>query len=224
MNQPCLIAATPRAGRWNHRFIVAPGTHFTEADVARWVDEAQRAYMGRDYLAVVRDDVVQSESGRCGKELLILVGMAMKRLSETDRSHIQQNLTNRLGDLEHLVLQKVEWEQEGRQTLVAREELYEWYQQDVADVLEKGGVDSCPQKSRRSHRWFLPVLVVLLLGIGSLLMGKDLFEKLKSLVPSRSPNPATNTKDNPKNVPLTDVALWARAVGIETGNTPTPTL
>ena len=216
MNQPCLIAATPRAGRWNHRFLVPPQTSFSEAEVAHWADEARRSDVGPDYLAAVRQGVVQQASGRSGIELLILVALPIERLSESDRSRIQENLTRRLDELERLVLDGIDWERNGRQVLVPRQELQQWYEKDVASVLQKAPGRLISMWQKRNQPWVAVMLVVILCVLGFMFMGDDLLESLKHRFASQ-----TTEKNNEAQVlPSDDLAIWASAVGIETGDVP----
>jgi len=148
----------------------------------------------------------------------------MTRVSESDGSRRQENLSRRLDDLERLVLKHVNWDREGRQALVVRQELQDWYEKDVAAILSQtSGVTNSanPPKNRRRIVLFSIVLIV---GISSLPFADRLMEKLQSVI--ASPNSAP-TRESPKKVQGTlwkEIAPWAEAVGIKTKNVPAASL
>jgi hypothetical protein len=123
MNKPQLIAETPRAGKWNHRFIAAPDGSLSDSEIAEIVTAARRNPQGDDYLAV-SVETVQSVSGRTGKEILVLTGVDVKKLSESQHQQIVTQLEQRLADLATLVTEEIDWD--GQAILVKRRELGEW--------------------------------------------------------------------------------------------------
>lgn len=120
-----LIAETPRAGKWNHRFIVAPTGDLSDSEVAKVVAAARFTPQGEDYLAV-SVKTAQSASGRTGDEILVLTGIAVNKLSDTQRHQIMVQLTQRLAELAVLVTEKIDWEQEGKTLLLKCVELANW--------------------------------------------------------------------------------------------------
>lgn len=125
MNKPQLIAETPRAGKWNHRFIAAPDGSLSDSEIAKIVMAARRNPQGDDYLAV-SVETAQSVSGRTSKEILVLTDVDVKKLSETQRRQIVTQLKQRLANLATLVTEMIDWDREGQTTLVKRRELGEW--------------------------------------------------------------------------------------------------
>jgi len=125
MSRIQLVAETPRAGKWNHRFIVSSTGDLSDSEVAKVVATARRNLQGEDYLAV-SVKTAQSVSGRTGDEILVLTGIEVNKLSGIQRQQIMAQLEQRLAELAVLVTEKIDWEQEGQALLVKRVELANW--------------------------------------------------------------------------------------------------
>jgi hypothetical protein len=187
--------------------------------VARWADAARKCLKGQDFLVVVRDGVVQAEGGRSGDEFLIVAGLPAHCPSEANRGLIADNLRRRLDDLERLIVNGIDWEREGRDMLVSRPELVEWYQADVVPLLPKG---------RRFPLTRMPIALLLLVGILCLLaftmprwFQGDIFEKVQRAISSsdkEAPRRVTDSLD----VPVKALTEWAKALEIDTGKHPNP--
>lgn len=126
---PYLIAMTPRAGRWNHRYLVPPDLNLSTVVLGRLTRMAGQQPQGPAWLAVSHE-VQQVGGGRVGQELLILGDLDVQRLSHEAREHLLKRLRQRLLDLGELIAHGVEWEQEGRVDPVIRPELAQWYAAD----------------------------------------------------------------------------------------------
>lgn len=68
---PYLIAMTPRAGRWNHRYLVPPDLNLTSEVLGRLTRMADQQPQGPAWIAVSQE-VQQEGGGRVGQEMLIL--------------------------------------------------------------------------------------------------------------------------------------------------------
>jgi len=127
-----LIAQTPRAGLRNHCFVVPE--HFSELISRREVGERISAAInqpeGDDYIAVSKA-VEQMGSSRQGYEILLLVGVDVKQLSESARNKVRSKLVDYLPQFEILVTQTIDWEKSGSDLFVQRRELQEWGQDSV---------------------------------------------------------------------------------------------
>jgi len=127
-----LIAQTPRAGLRNHCFVVPE--HFIELTSRREVGERLSAAIsqpeGDDYIAVSQT-VEQIGSGRQGHEILILVGLDIKQLSESERKKLRSKLKDYLSQFEILVTQTIDWEKSGSDLFVQRSELEKWGQDSL---------------------------------------------------------------------------------------------
>ena len=133
MVRPLLFAETPRAGRWNHRFLVPNELSMSEEQLAENAARARQRAQGADYLAVVRQ-VEQQDGGRMADELLVLHGVNVEHLDAATRRVLVKRLEERLDDLEHLV-EIIDWEQEGKRLVVHRQELSQWFDEDFAAEL-----------------------------------------------------------------------------------------
>jgi len=157
MNKPQLIAETPRAGKWNHRFIAAPDGSLSDSEIKKILAAARSNPQGDDYLAV---SVETAESGRTGKEILVLVGVDVKKLSESQRQQIVTQLKQRLPNLATLVTE-IDWD---RAILLRRRELGEW---------EKGFGDLpifVPETEQNNRIWWF-VTIISVVAIIAVLFG-----------------------------------------------------
>lgn len=118
------IAQTPRAGRWHHRILVPTQHALSETETLDYISRASAEPVGKDYLACSQA-VRQTSTGRSGHELLVLKGVAGTRLNDTQRQALQIQLEARLQDLAALV-QRIDWEQEGKGLLLVHAELDAW--------------------------------------------------------------------------------------------------
>ncbi|KHD06022.1 hypothetical protein PN36_09600 [Candidatus Thiomargarita nelsonii] len=127
-----LIAQTPRAGLRNHCFVVPES--FLELTSRREVGERLSAAIsqpqGDDYIAVSQT-VEQIGSSRQGHEILVLVGLDVKQLSENAHKKVHSKLKDYLSQFEILVTQTIDWEKSGSDLFVQRRELEEWGQDSL---------------------------------------------------------------------------------------------
>lgn len=169
MDRPLLFAETPRAGRWNHRFLVPEDLDMSEEELAEEASYARQQSQGDNYLAVVRE-VHQPSSGRPADELLVLHGIQVEQMDAATRRELLKRLESRLDDLGRLV-QSMDWEHEGKRLLVTRRELTTWFDNDFAEelaacrgpapVMETTTAEAVDAELQR-HSWLLPVLGVAL--------------------------------------------------------------
>jgi hypothetical protein len=113
MAGPIFIARTPRAGRWNHCYLAPPGANLTTEEMAAFVDAVSNANVvgtvfGGNYVGLRRTQV-QDGTMRESSEILILIGVAVDRLSSEEKEYLTRVLEYRLGDLGRLV-EKIEWQ------------------------------------------------------------------------------------------------------------------
>ncbi len=171
MSRIQLVAETPRADKWNHRFIVSSTGDLSESEVAKVVAAARRNLQGEDYLAV-SVKTAQSVSGRTGDEILVLTGIEVNKLSGTQRQQIMAQLEQRLAELAVLVTEKIDWERAGQSLLVERAELVEW-EKAISDLLRvKKAIP--PVKKPPARKWHPSQLklaggvigILLVLGLG----------------------------------------------------------
>ncbi len=164
MNKPQLIAETPRAGKWNHRFIAAQDCSLSDSEIQKIVTAARRNPQGDDYLAV-SVEMAQSVSGRTGKEILVLVGVNAKKLSETQRQPIVTQLKKQLKNLATLVTE-IDWDRDGQAILVKRRELGEWEKGFSEFVPKQDKKAAVPKKHSSDRLKWVSGLVGILLALG----------------------------------------------------------
>lgn len=123
MNNIQLVIETPSAGQHNHRFIVATSCSYSESYISNIINAANSNLEGDNYIAI-NYEIVQSSSGRTGKEVLVLVGVDVKQLSDPERDKIQQQLATL--DVATLITETIDWNKDGKEILILRPELGEW--------------------------------------------------------------------------------------------------
>ncbi|MEN8215828.1 MAG: hypothetical protein ABFS56_05530 [Pseudomonadota bacterium] len=135
-----LIAQTPRAGLRNHCFVVPD--NFLQLTSRREVRELLSTALsqaeGNDYIAVSKT-VEQVASSRQGREMLVLVGIDVQQLSESDRKKVRTKLEDYLSQLEILVTETIDWEKSDGDFFVLRSELDKWGQDNFFMDLPPSG-------------------------------------------------------------------------------------
>lgn len=125
MEGTLMFALTPRAGRWNHRFIVPVGSRWSDQTLSRLADEAGSVNAPASVIAA-RTTVVQATTGRTGEELLVLKDSRLGRLNRAAQQVVQAALDERAEQLEFIVRDRVDWDKAGRDLTVERPELSHW--------------------------------------------------------------------------------------------------
>lgn len=139
---PYLIAVTPRAGRWNHRTLVANNWHEDILELDQLVQMARQQLRGDAWLAVVHT-VKQFNSEREGDELLILGDVAVEKLSPEDIDDITAKLTRCLeSDLTQLITATIDWTQEGKTDPIKRSELTDCYHHLFTELALPPAIDN----------------------------------------------------------------------------------
>lgn len=129
MMHPILIAETPRAGGWNHRYLVPLGCEIDSNQAAHIVSEAQRSpdLEGPTFVAATSAPVRQVDGrNRMGTETLVLYGIDLGKLNSVQKEDVRNLLWSLLNQLAILVTEQVDWNTEGRALVVRREELSKW--------------------------------------------------------------------------------------------------
>jgi len=179
MNELQLVIETPRAGKWNHRFIAAKDGSLSESEVTKIIAAARRNSQGDNYMAV-SSETAQSVSGRTGKEILVLVGVDVKQLSDIERQQIIEQLQQRLADVATLVTETIDWNKDGKELLLRRPELSDWTKEfsGLPKFSNPEKKSSLPKKYASKLKFVggvVGILVVLVIGIWVYTFG--LFEK-----------------------------------------------
>lgn len=166
MERPLLFAETPRAGRWNHRFLVPQGCDVDESALAEWAARARDGELGERHIAVVRRDVEQAAGGRRGDELLVLIVPAT--CGQSERAELRRRLEQRMVELEAWI-GALDWEQSGQRLVVRCELLNTWLDTDFVG-LKTTSVAPDPRTPGTPHtrpmrRWFWTVSPALSLAL-----------------------------------------------------------
>ena len=126
---PYLIVSTPRAGRWNHRLLVAKSDSTEVMNRHELVATVRKQMEGHAWLAVARP-VQQMNNARTGDEILLLGDIDTARLTPEKKTQIMDHLQNYLeNDLDQLVTIKIDWNREGKSDPVKCLELDNWLSQ-----------------------------------------------------------------------------------------------
>jgi hypothetical protein len=156
MDTLVLLAETPRAGPFGHRFIIPPETDLLTTDVEAYF---QRAALGEgnNFIAVSQQVAQHLPNGavREGPETLLLAGKEIKDLGADQARNIKQTLNRLLVDLEKLVTKRINWEEAGKQNPIIRVELADWLCKDIAATLTRPAPPvkgTTPQTNRGSSQ------------------------------------------------------------------------
>ena len=124
-----LIIETPRAGEIGHCFIVSPDLT-NESQVAHFVGAASRHPIGQNYIAQARRVEQRLSNGtvRCGDEILVLIGVNVPSLSDSERERIRQTI-EQFADRVDALIHAINWHALGGHTIITRTELYSWLQE-----------------------------------------------------------------------------------------------
>lgn len=125
--RPLLLAETPRAGAYGHRFILPSGSKIKSTQVENYLRNATRINQGEDYLAASRTVEQRLPNGavRSGAETIMLANFSAGNLSEQRKNHLLELLQKRLSSLSELI-ESIDWDKEGKNTFVYRAELADW--------------------------------------------------------------------------------------------------
>ncbi|WP_349645837.1 hypothetical protein [Candidatus Parabeggiatoa sp. HSG14] len=188
MNELQFVIETPRAGKWNHRFIAAKNGSLSESEITKIIAAARRNSQGDNYIAV-SSETAQSVSGRTGKEILVLVGVDVKKLSDAEEiiARLEQRLKD---DVTTLVTETIDWNKDGKELLVRRPELTDW-EKDFSGLPKFSNPEektSLPKKSYANPLklvgGMVGILVVLVIGIW--IYTFELLEKPNTLLTGKS--------------------------------------
>lgn len=185
---PFLFIETPRAGKWNHRHIVPPGV--PQKSYLDIIEIARQKTEGDNFLAVGHDNKVkQIKDNRYAPELLVLAGIDTKRLSDQQRKALQDSLNSLLRSVDTLVTGDIDWNREGENDPVVREELAVWFNQQFKDV----ETIVWNQKSKRLYKKIMSeitIVLLVLLGLG----GGGYYSYKQSQHPPEDPHVVVNER------------------------------
>lgn len=162
MKHSFLIAETPRAGPFGHRFIFPPGKNLTAGDIENVFQRALQA--GSNQYIYAQQQVEQrlpNGSVREGPETLLISGLHPSDLDPTSLQKVHDTLAHRLTQLDHLVSKKINWDQEGNNTIILRKELDDWWEEDIKKILFKHP----PNKFSPFQPYFVSTVLGILLGL-----------------------------------------------------------
>jgi len=178
-----LIAQTPRAGLRNHNFVIPTDVPILIPEVQEYLNTAIFKPEGKNYIAVSQM-VEQVADGRMGREMLMLVGLDVEKLSNEQREAVRSKLQDYLSsDFATLVTQTIDWNKYSG-NFIERSELVQWGQDDVFIGLpqfvktetlvipahEETEEDSIFSSSNKFQSFFEKKNIIRLLGIVLVLM------------------------------------------------------
>jgi hypothetical protein len=146
MEEPIVFALTPRAGRWNHRFLVPRGTSVSQGELMRIADSVG----GCSDIVSASREVQQLNSGRPGPERLVVKDSRL-RGSATPAAASVQKVLDELQDALAQLVDKIDWDKDGEQLLVERDELSEWRKQ-ISIILVNSADSGCATASSKAQR------------------------------------------------------------------------
>ncbi len=150
-----IIVLTPRAGTWNHRYLVSGKEWQNEYKVDYYLAQAKKKLIGDDFV-VVKQRVQQRTSGRSGEEYLIFVHKGLSSLDESFRRELQRELEQRLSALSQLIDSEIDWDTWGREYIIVIPKLSRWREQ----IIQKMEIKTA------SRHWVTKMIIaILLMGV-----------------------------------------------------------
>jgi hypothetical protein len=148
-----LFAETPRAGQWNHRFLVPFGHNVPDEILNYYGKLVREGKIGTDFVGV-RQEVNQQVGTKTGYETLVLV-TPNYNLSKS-KSQIENKLRELQPQLAELVTKKINWDKNGTSLITAQSELTSW-QHDLEPLLSL----SKPKGWIMRHKFLFIVMVTI---------------------------------------------------------------
>src|ERR1700684_3627295 len=102
MEKPVIFALTPRAGRWNHRYLVPTHVAWSQHLLSRLADEAQKEVSDSSSLRA-RRQAFQQTTGRVGPEYLVVRDERLVRIGDRERRAFEDELQQQLFSLDELI-------------------------------------------------------------------------------------------------------------------------
>lgn len=157
MNRPILFAETPRAGRLGHRFLVAADNPLSEpllSAFARAVNADDAPVWGANFLGVAHPaEQFVGPTVRIGREIMIVAGVDVERLSESSRARLSEKLKDFLNRLESEVLQVIDWTRlPSGELVVPAKPLTDWNNELLELRLPVADWQAGPRRSEKSLR------------------------------------------------------------------------
>jgi hypothetical protein len=161
---PIIFGLTPRAGRWNHRYLIPCGATSPELLLGRLADRARKADRGDDYIAV-RRNVAQTATGRAGTELLVVQDDRLRHVGNAGRERLLAALRSYADRLETLVTETIDWEYDQPALVVERPELTAW-REEASRLIASGHEASLGRRERPPRGWLRnAAAAVIVLGL-----------------------------------------------------------
>ena len=223
MEGPVMFALTPRAGRWNHRYLVPIGSKWSQQALSTLVLKAtenrQRSVISAS------TSVVQATTGRSGEEMLVLKDERLACLSPVKRDRIQQHVKRRGESLAILVTQKIDWDTLGDNLVVESAALSDW-QKEVDEMIQTVSPEGAmPSEVKRTSHLYL----ITILGFCGLCVIGTVLWQIVSKVPAPNSVPNNNpeqfeVRSDESKSRLDDANLseLAKLLGVDFASKPRP--
>lgn len=160
-----ILAETPNAGRFHHRFLASPGCWFDAAAAAELFARYRSSAdgLGIDFLGVDRE-VVQRETDRPAREILLVAGLDTGRLAPAERDAIQYRLRERIPRLAELS-EMIDWESDVA-LVCERPELAGWIDPTWPVAARRPPRDTPGDSKRRWPLWiFIGIALLALVAL-----------------------------------------------------------
>jgi hypothetical protein len=138
MNGTAIFAETPRAGELGHRFLVPVDLSVSESEIAKFFQVIDGDLsVGANFVAIGRKVPQRSAAGaiREGREVVILVGVDVSRISGYELALVLTSLQGCLDKLYHLVNGGIDWTKATGEGIVRRKELKVWLEDLPTDLI-----------------------------------------------------------------------------------------
>jgi hypothetical protein len=162
------FAETPRAGQWNHRFIIPKNYDVPEDVLNKYGELVREGQKGSDFIGV-RQEVKQHFGAKTGYETLILATPNYD-LSKC-KSQVESRLRNLQQPLEHIVTKKIDWDKDGKSLIVPNSELTQW-RHDLELLLKKLKKSSPSIGGIMRHKFLFIVMVFVFIAVSTMVIAQ----------------------------------------------------
>ncbi|MDO4628438.1 MAG: hypothetical protein Q4C70_04575 [Planctomycetia bacterium] len=187
MEKMILCFYTPRAGKWNHRYILPTDATWSDSALSTALTLLKEAETGskstlEKKLVTQKKSVVEipgyahsesafQENGRVGLETIFLYHLYYSQLSDQEKRECQRILDEWFAQKRNILLATVDWETEGISSVIPRPEL-DVLGKQLSEIEEKLIEKGRKMPLRKRNRLRLGTMIVILLlgcviGVGA---------------------------------------------------------
>ena len=202
MAQLTLALITPRAGEWNHRYVVPYGKNWNDTELSSALQKLE--YERGTCSGIVLSVVVHQQGGREGTEKLFLYSPDFQALSPAAQQKCRVCMERWFQNRRETMLQSINWPVEGKTQVIPRAELVDLYR-ELENLLAAGGRSAAAGgktgEKTKTLSWGGCLMIVAVVG---LVLAFNPFQAVKEAVMPSSQPSVEQVRNTPQPKILTD--------------------